>query len=266
MGDQISADNTKKVLLEGHGNVKRTNANPSGQRKGAADVIVENATEKRYLWTARAFAIVFAVSLCCNIILTYAITATMPLYRVEPYLFIFSNKEEQIYKITPAKKIKEYKYLTEMFVREYVILRNTFLTDTDEMDLRWGKNGKIFEMSIPEPECEGYRRRNKEKKIKCATYSNFRKEHADKAMELIRKYNLERKVSIISVNDTGGGWWNVDFKTTDMMPSYGAPRIGLWNAHLYVGYRGKTARFNDRLKNPLGFTVLQYQMEKSDKN
>ena len=265
MADQISVDNTKKVLLEGQGKIRKSPAKPSVQHKRTADVVVENSMEKRYLWTARAFAIVFAVSLCCNIILTYAITATMPLYRVEPYLFIFNNKEEQIYKIVPAQKIKEYKYLTEMFVREYVILRNTFLTDTDEMMLRWGENSKMFEMSVPDKECEEYNRRNKDK-IECATYNNFRQKHANQAMEYIRKYNLDRKISINSVNEAAGGWWNVDFKTTDMMPSYGAPRISSWSAHLLIGYRKKTVRFNERLKNPLGFTVLSYQMEKNDKN
>lgn len=243
MVDQISADNTKKILLEGQGSARKSTVKPT-QRQRPADVVVENAMEKRYLWTARAFAIVFAVSLCCNIILTYAIMSTMPLYRVEPYIFIFSNKEEQIYHVERPKKIKEYKYLTEMFVREYVILRNTFVTDTDEMELRWGENSKIYEMSDQR-----------------TLYPKFRKEHAEKAMELIRKYNLERKISIISVNEAANGWWNVEFKATDMTPSYGAPRVSTWHAHLRVGYRAKTVRFNKRLKNPLGFTVVDYRME-----
>lgn len=254
MVEQISADNTKKKLLEGQTDKKRVNPRPSAQRHRPADVVVENSMEKRYLWTARAFAVVFAVSLCCNFILTYAIMATMPLYRVEPYIFIFSNKEEQIYKIERPKKIKEYKYLTEMFVREYVILRNTFVTDLDEMESRWGKNSKIFEMSYQNPQ------KGTDK------YKEFREKHANQAMELIRKYNLERKINIISVNEAANGWWNVDFKATDMMPSYGAPRISSWSAHLRVGYRAKTVRFNERLKNPLGFTVMEYKMEKNDRN
>lgn len=243
MAEQISADNTKKILLEGRGGGAKTATKQTNQRSRPADVIVENAMEKRYLWTARAFAVVFAVSLCCNFILTYAIIATMPLYRVEPYIFIFSNKEEQIYHVERPKKINEYRYLTEMFVREYVILRNTFVTDTDEMDLRWNANSKIREMSSAK------------------IYEAFRKDHAEKAIELIRKYNLERKISIISVNEAANGWWNVEFKATDMTPSYGAPRVSTFHAHLRVGYRAKTVRFNERLKNPLGFTVVDYRME-----
>lgn len=253
MVEQISTENTKKKLLEGRDKERKFRPEASPQSRRAADVVVENAMEKRYLWTARAFAVVFAVSLCCNFILTYAITATMPLYRVEPYIFIFSNKEEQIYRIERPKKIKEYKYLTEMFVREYVILRNTFVTDVDEMELRWGKNSKIFEMSDQNPQRTG-------------NYKEFREKHANQALELIRKYNLERKINIISVNEASNGWWNVEFKATDMMPSYGAPRISSWTAHLRVGYRAKTVRFNERLKNPLGFTVMEYKMEKNDRN
>ena len=105
MAEQISSDNTKKLFLEGGGAKAAPQPRPARphRRSGNADIVVENATEKRYLWTARAFAIIFAVSLCCNLILTYVVFAIMPLYRIEPYLFSFSNKEDQIYTIHPVK-------------------------------------------------------------------------------------------------------------------------------------------------------------------
>ena len=92
MVEQISSDNTKKILLEGKSGPKAT-VPPQAMRsrKAKSDVVVENATEKRYLWTARAFAIIFAVSVCCNLILLYVIVAITPLYRVVPYLMSFDN-------------------------------------------------------------------------------------------------------------------------------------------------------------------------------
>lgn len=250
MVEQISTENTKKLLIEGNGDKAPLHPQRTQIRKKTADVVVENATEKRYLWTARAFAIVFAVSLCCNLILIYAISTTLPLYRVEPYLLSFTDKEEQIYNVEPVKKIYDYKYLTELFVREYVILRNTFVNDVEEMERRWGPNSTIREMSSN------------------GMYKKFRDELADKTIEQIRRHNLTRDIKIISVTEVssarrsgGGFWWQVEFRASDMSPKYETPRVSVWVASIRVGYVAKKVKFNERLKNPLGFTVVDYRVE-----
>lgn len=249
MAEQISSDNTKKLLLEGNGE----KAAPQPQRipprkQKNAEVVVENATEKRYLWTARAFAIVFAVSLCCNMILAYVIMAAIPLYRVEPYLFSFADKEEQIYTIEPVKKIYEYKYLTEIFVREYVLLRNTVVNDVDEMERRWGKGSTVQEMSS------------------AGVYNDFRKKMAEDTIEKIRQYNITRNIKIVSVTEVGGAkgqtWWQVEFRVEDMAPGYETPRLSVWVASVRIMYRAKKVKFSERLKNPLGFTVTDYKQVK----
>ena len=57
MAEQISSDNTKRLMLEGNGVKKAPEPQQKRHaRKAPSDVVVENATEKRYLWTARAFA------------------------------------------------------------------------------------------------------------------------------------------------------------------------------------------------------------------
>ena len=78
MVEQISQDNTSKLLLEGNG-VKAPQPRPVRRPKASGDVVVENATEKRYLWTARAFAVIFAISMCCNFI------SGSPFYRYGTY-------------------------------------------------------------------------------------------------------------------------------------------------------------------------------------
>lgn len=253
MTEQISSDNTKKVLLEGNGVKAAPQPRPIHMaKKNQADVVVENSTEKRYLWTARAFAIVFAVSLSCNLILTYVIMSTIPLYRIEPYLFSFSDKKEQIYRIEPVSRIYEYKYLTEIFVREYVLLRNTFINDIDEMESRWGENGTLREMSDD------------------AIYTQFRKDHANPIIEQIRKYNVTRNVKILSVTEVGRGknngvWWEVEFRVEDMSPEFETPRVSIWVVQLQIRYKSKRVKFGERLKNPLGFTVINYKQSKRDK-
>lgn len=250
MAEQISSENTKKLLLEGKVSREASSPQPIHPRaKLQTDIVVENATEKRYLWTARAFAIVFAVSLCCNIILTYVIFSLIPLYRVEPYLFSFSDKEEQIYTIEPVSRIYDYKYLTEIFVREYILLRNTFINDVDEMEKRWGNNSTIKEMSSNQ------------------MYDKFRKEFADIAMEQIRKYNISRNIKIVSATEVGRSknnriWWDVEIRVEDMAPEFEAPRVSVWVVKVEIMYRAKRVKFKERLKNPLGFTVTDYKQEK----
>ncbi len=247
MAEQISSENTKKLLLES-GGVKPAPRPMHTQRKKNADVVVENATEKRYLWTARAFAIVFAVSLCCNFILTYVIMTVMPLYRVEPYLFSFQDKGEQVYHIEPVEKVYEYKRLTELFVREYVLLRNTFVNDVEEMEKRWGPGSNLQEMSSK------------------GMYDKFRKEFANNAIELIRQHNLARNIRIKSVTEVGGtsqgrGYWQVDVRVEDMAPEYETPRVSEWQITVGIRYFAKRVKFGERLKNPLGFTVVEYKQQ-----
>ena len=256
MVQQISSENTKKVLLEGNETVSPRAPKRVKRHSSNADVIVENATEKRYLWTARAFAIIFAVSMFCNLILTYVIITIMPLYRIEPYLFTFSDKKDQIYKIEPVQKIYEQKYLTEIFIREYILTRNSYTNDVEEMERRWGNNSLIREMSSD------------------GVYNSFRKNVADKLIEYIRKYNIVRDIRISSVTEVGGAnanhtgdtWWEVEFKVEDMSPEKETPEISVWVARLKIRYRAKRVKFSERLKNPLGFTVIDYKQVERKKN
>ena len=140
---EIEGNNTNQKLLG--------NRRPAPQRSRVnEDVFVANVGEKRYLWTARAFAIITAVSLCCNVVLMLAIAQVMPLYRVEPFLLTFQNKEEQVYNIQPIKgRMEDEKAITETFVRQYVLLRSSFDREIPEMEARWMPGGAVQEMSSP---------------------------------------------------------------------------------------------------------------------
>lgn len=186
---------------------------------------------KRYLWTARAFAIITAVSLCCNIVLLLAIAQVIPLYRVEPFLLTFQNKQEQVYNIQPVNRdMEDEKEITEVFVREYVLLRSSFNRDIPEVEARWMPGGMIEEMSSP------------------AVYKDFVENTANRALELIRTRQMIRDVRIMTVNELGSGIWQVEYETRDMYPDSKAPEINYWTASLKVGYRSKRVKFKGRLK------------------
>ena len=210
------------------------------------DLFVANIAEKRYLWTARAFAVVTALSLCCNAVLILAIFQVLPLYRIEPFLLTFQNRSEQVYNIQPiANELRNRKAITEVFVREYVLLRSTFSGNVNENEVRWMPGGPIQEMSS-----------NK-------VYQSFLDNVAKKALELVKNQGMERSVKILSVNELAEGVWQVEYETRDMYPDSTEPEVGYWTASLNIGYRRKTVKYGDRLKNPIGFTVIRYALSRN---
>lgn len=236
MANQLEGNNTQQKLIGGGTPGRR-------QPQRSEDVFVANVGEKRYLWTARAFAIITAISLCCNIILILAITQVLPLYRVEPFLLTFQNKEEQVYNIQPIKgRMEDQKAITEVFVRQYVLLRSSFDRDIPEMEARWMPGGPVQEMSSQ------------------AVYNEFLDKTAQKALDLIRARSLQRNVRILTVNELGRGLWQVEYETQDMYPDSPAPEVNYWTASLRIAYSRKSVKYGERLKNPVGFTVVRYSL------
>lgn len=235
MVDKLEERGDKQKLL---GRAERSSIN---QRKDK-DVFVGNVGEKRYLWTARAFAIITAISLCCNIILILAISQVIPLYRIEPFLLTFQNKEDQVYNIQLVQGLEDEKAITEVFVREYVLLRSSFDRDIPEMESRWMPGGQVQEMSSQ------------------TVYEDFIRNTANRALELIRTRNLQRTVRILTVNELGRGLWQVEYETQDMYPDSAVPDVNYWTANMRITYRPKTVKYDERLKNPIGFTVVQYSL------
>lgn len=235
MAERLEGGRTDRKLI---GNAPRR-ATP----RGGSDVFVANIGEKRYLWTARAFAIITALSICCNIILLLALFQILPLYRVEPFLLTFQNRSEQVYNIQPMKEgLRNQKAVTEVFVREYLLLRSSFDRDLPEMEARWMPGGPIQEMSASN------------------VYADFLNNTAKKALNVIRTRGLLREVKILSVNELTQGIWQVEYETRDMYPDSDRPEVNYWTASMNVAYRKKTVKYGDRLKNPVGFTVTRYSL------
>ncbi len=238
MVNSLQGNNVEQKMIGGARPVRPAQA----PRPKSADTFVANIAEKRYLWTARAFAIITAISICCNIVLILAIIQVMPLFRVEPFLLSFQNKSEQVYNIVPLKNLEDEKSITEIFVRQYVLLRSSFNRNIPEMEARWMPGGPIQEMSSP------------------AVYEDFQKKTALKALQVIRSKSLTRSVKIISVNELTRGLWQVEYETRDMYPDSSKPEINYWTASLRIEYRGKSVKYGERLKNPVGFTVVRYSL------
>ena len=242
MADQLGVGNTEQKLIGGteQPQVKRT-INASRRVNRNEDSLVVNASEKRYLWTARAFAVVTAISLCCNLILLLTIANVLPLYRVEPYLLTLSNKEDQVYNIVPyTRSMESQKSITETFVREYVLLRTTLLSDVDEMQSRWQTGGDLQEMSSN------------------LVYQDFLSNTGKKLMQRMRQDGLTSSVRILTVNEIGDSLWQVEYVVDYYLPSSYTPRTIKYRASLKIQYQPRRVQYKERLKNPVGFKVISY--------
>lgn len=245
---------TKKPTEEAPSSIEETedSAAPLKPRKKAApeapsteELSVDVLRERRYLWTARAFAIVSAVAFCVNLVLLLAISNLMPLKRVEPFLLTFQNRDEQVVKIRPlSKDMAAEDIISEAMIRQYVLLRNTMISDVDEMAFRWGTDGPLRWMSSP------------------AVYNQFSKTVKD-WLARIKLEGLTREVRIESVV-RNQDIWVVYVVTRDMLPEAEEPAVSRWRIRLSIRYFAKDqneVKYINRLKNPLGFSITGYSIE-----
>ena len=94
----------------------------------------ENLRERRYLWTARAFAMVFITAFITNILMLMSLFSLVPLVRVQPYELSFSDKNAQTVTIQPFEiNEKLLNGISASMVRQYVTLRKTIR----QIQMKW---------------------------------------------------------------------------------------------------------------------------------
>ena len=204
----------------------------------------ENLRERRYLWTARAFAMVFVASLITNILMLMALFSLVPLTRVQPYELIFANKEAQTVTVQPLPVTPSVlEGISESLVRQYVTLRKTITADPDEMAYRWGADGPVNLFS---------------------TGNTFRvfADQAGKILDVAVKSQITRDVEINSVikyvSQDRGEYWIVDYNLITMSPQDATKKIVPYVATVYITYEPFNGTWGNRLKNPIGFKVMQF--------
>ena len=136
-----------------------------------------------------------------------------------------------------------------MFVKQYVILRNTILRDDKEMMLRWYPGGMVNFLSSD------------------YVFGEFDK-YREAQWERIMRAKVVREVQIISANRLGGEnspVWKVDFQTSDLSDAQRDEntrglllRVRYWTASVTAFFVPERQFLGLRLINPLGFTVTRY--------
>ena len=213
----------------------------------------EVTTEQRYLWMTRVFATVAVVSFLANIMLIMALFSLLPIVRVQPFYLHTQDKDEQIITVTrPPWNELNSEVLQESFIRQYILARLTVGSNIAELERRWGIDGIINWMSS------------------AVVYEEFSKT-ADIALNQARNDGLTRNVKILNIvplraEQGGGNVWRAEIELTDMKYGDSAPVRTRWLVTMKVEFQTtrKGLTWEKRLKNPLGFTVVRFGIQKLD--
>ena len=215
--------------------------------------------------TLRIVGLVAVVSGLINVALIMLIITILPLQKVYPFLVTFKSQENQVVSIEPLNADPQtMRYATEDNVRDYIVQRHKVTPDNAIMNAQWGPQSRIAARSSLE------------------TYTAFR-QASDTELKQLVSQNYSRDVELNSVTLLPGGTWQVAFTTIDHSAgsAIAAPASGTfgasadanqpgivqtgesrqtWVATLRAKYDPTRVRYDQRLLNPLGFTVTDYSV------
>lgn len=233
----------------------------------------------------RAVSIVAIVSAMMNVALIMLVITLFPLQKVFPYLVTFKNQDNQVVSIEPMDINQSgLVYATEDNVRDYVTQRHSFIPNKTIMDARWGANSKLFARTSSELYAQfASPARDETKRMLESGY--------ERTVEISNVQRLPQQAG-------DGETWQVNFTTHDTVPTQGGtlsggslsnptpvgqsaagfgPAPGMpvaeqapttaptvndqnWTATMRVNYQPQRVTYNQRLINPLGFTVTDYSV------
>jgi type IV secretory pathway component VirB8 len=233
--------------------------------------IDNSPTRQRVLERAmRLMTIGLGASALINVALTALVISIFPLKQVYPYLVTFREGDEQVVALQPLMEdAPGIQFASEANVRQYVKQRHTFAPVNSFMDMQWGPDSQLAAMTAPEQ------------------YAKF-----ETAAQLERSQMMTagytRQIEIESATMIEPGTWQVAFTTIDSLggnggtltanPSTsitseqpGQPSVAAvapatqsstkrWLATMTVVYEPQMVSYDERLLNPLGFTVTDYSV------
>ena len=216
------------------------------------DLSEEAVKERRYLWMARTFALVLVVSFLTTLMLISAMLSLLPIVRIQPFYLTTLNKDQQIINVVkPNFKSIDVSLLTESFIRQYLLSYFSIGSNIAELERRWGIDGDINWMS------------------ETSVFSKF-SPTAEMWLKQARTEGLTRSVKILVVTPyrtTGGdNVWRAELEFTEMKHGVAEPVKSKWVVTMRVTFKPTKPGlvWEQRLKNPLGFTVLNFGVTRPD--
>jgi type IV secretory pathway component VirB8 len=197
------------------------------------------------------------VVLCAVISLSFFLSSTLVIFRlapeiiVEPLLIINQNDSDTMVRYEPiTTKMPSLRQFTEMYVKQYVILRNTVINDLDEMRTRWGPGGLVHYYSAPD------------------IYSSFVGKNSRSVNKMFdNDYSSEVRIDTIGKVSENSPAWEVTFTVYNLSRTHQGKDGALvlktirYKASVTPKYYRDRAVVYPRLINPLGFTVIKYSQD-----
>lgn len=194
-------------------------------------------TSRRTAWRVAAAAVVVAV------LLAVALIVLMPLKTVEPYTLLVDRQTGFVQALKPLdpERITGDRALTQSFLVQYVIARESFDIDSLQEDYR-----RVALWSAERARSEymsGVQVSNPESPL----------------ARLPRSSVIETRVK--SVSPVGTNVAMVRFETRRRDAGGQVGPASAWVAMIRYRYSGEPMRIEDRFVNPLGFAVLRYRRD-----
>ncbi len=232
--------------------ITNENKNSEPQRAYATEVDGRLSTlkENYYKWLARLLILFASVSLIVFMAASLVLFRMAPRVEVEPFLIVKQDATDGLVRHEPIEyNMASKKQLMEIFVKQYVIIRNSLINDEREMQIRWFAGGWVHFLSMQN------------------VFDEFDKQRKAE-WQSVRDSGASREVEIISVGKQGGEnspVWKIDFKTYELNPQARDLRTGeiplktkYWTASMTAYFIRGRELMSVRLFNPLGFTVVRY--------
>ena len=205
-----------------------------------------------YLWLSRLFIFATSISLFVFLAASLALFKLAPMVSVEPFLIIDQSSSEDAVRYEPVSyNMASKDKFMEIFVRQYVIYRNSFVNDPMEMRSRWHPGGIIHFLSSNN------------------VFMEFNKTRED-IENKNRERNVNKEIEIISSQKVLGQAspvWKVDFKVYEVSRASGSTYLTLdtsfWTASVTAHFIPERLFLGRRLINPLGFTVTKYSQSRA---
>lgn len=215
------------------------------------DIVTTSAKLVYFRWLSRL------VILCAIISLSFFLSSSLVVFRlapeilVEPLLIIGQNSSDEVVRYEPmTTKMSSLRQMTEMFVKQYVIMRNTVINDEREMRTRWGPGGIVAYLSSPQ------------------VYKEFVGENADKIENLFdNDFSSEVRIDKIGKIGENNPVWVVNFTVFNLSRNQeGGGALVLkeikYRASVTPSYLPFRGFVSPRLINPMGFTVMKYSQDR----
>jgi type IV secretory pathway component VirB8 len=80
-------------------------------------------------------------------------------------------------------------------------------------------------------------------------------------LQKMKEDGITSNVKILTVNEIDDAVWQVEYSVDYYLPAERTPTTKKFRATLGIQYRAQTVQYKERLKNPVGFKVIEYGLK-----